>query len=367
MAQKIQQLTPAIAIHPGEMLKDELDARTMKQKEFAALTGIQITQLNEIIKGKRGINADTALIIGKALQMNPAIWLNMQSNYELDIAKINEKNAARLQALDQWEMIKPLVPFQYYKKMGVLIGNPIEDIPKVKRIYNFATLDQLAGVYSQQHYARFRKSDKLTIDKINLIGWVKLVNYKALELKVAKFNTNMQVKLVEELKEVFKKNKNTIEKTTNVLAAYGIKLILQPHPEKCAVDGISFWSNNNPAIGISLRHNRIDNFAFTVMHELGHIFLHLVNNSAVEFIDLDIHSSDYKASLEEVEADDFARNLLIDKYQWLEFIENHPHFSEAAILKFANKEKIHPAIVFGRYCFEKKKFAFKSSIDRSLK
>jgi hypothetical protein len=45
-----------------------------------------------------------------------------------------------------------------------------------------------------------------------LIGWVKLVNYKALELKVAKFNTNMQVKLVEELKEVFKKNKNTIEK-----------------------------------------------------------------------------------------------------------------------------------------------------------
>jgi HTH-type transcriptional regulator/antitoxin HigA len=116
---------------------------------------------------------------------------------------------------------------------------------------------------------------------------------------------------------------------------------LQPHPEKCAVDGISFWSNNNPAIGISLRHNRIDNFAFTVMHELGHIFLHLANNSAVEFIDLDIHSSDYKASLEEVEADDFARNLLIDKYQWLEFIENHPHFSEAAILKFANKEKIH--------------------------
>jgi len=366
MNKNIKQLVPVTAIHPGEILKDELDAREIKQKDFAALTGIHMTQLNEIIKGKRGINADTSLVVGKALNMNPSIWLNLQSNYELDVAKINEKNAARLEALDQWEMIKPYVPWQYFKKVGALMGNPLVDIPTLKNIYNVNNFDQLAEVYSQTNFHHFRKSDKLSIDKINIIGWVKLVNHKASSLKVAEFNKQLQTELVEELKSIFSKNKKTIEKTTDVLATYGIKLIVQTHPEKCAVDGISFWSNSNPAVGISLRHKRIDNFAFTVMHELSHIFLHLVNNSSGEFIDFDIHSADYKTSIEEVEADDFARNLLIGKNQWHEFMKDHPHFSEADILEFADKEKIHPAIVFGRYCFEKNKFAFKNSIDRSL-
>ena len=90
----IQQLQPSIATHPGEILKDELDFRNITQKEFALLTGIPQTQLNEIIKGKRGINPDIALVISKALEMDAILWLNLQSNYELDLAKMNEKIAS---------------------------------------------------------------------------------------------------------------------------------------------------------------------------------------------------------------------------------------------------------------------------------
>ena len=94
MATNIKITTPAIAIHPGEMLKDELQERGIAQKEFANLTGIQQTQLNEIIKGKRNLNEDIALLIGKALKMDAVLWFNMQRNYELDLAKINKKNEA---------------------------------------------------------------------------------------------------------------------------------------------------------------------------------------------------------------------------------------------------------------------------------
>jgi HTH-type transcriptional regulator/antitoxin HigA len=48
MAIKIEKLTPANVVHPGEILKDELEERQIKQKEFAELTGIQPSQLNEI-------------------------------------------------------------------------------------------------------------------------------------------------------------------------------------------------------------------------------------------------------------------------------------------------------------------------------
>lgn len=368
MPTNIKQLTPAIAIHPGEMLKDELDARSITQKEFAQLTGIPQTQLNEIIKGKRGIYADTALVIGKALNMDAILWLNLQSNYELDLAKINEKTATRLAAIDQWAMVKPYIPYKFYKKQGVIAGNPIADVPVVKSIYGVQNFEQLASVYSQTNYARFRKSEKLSIDKINLVGWVKLVNYQAAQITVATFDANKKEVLINELNAIFRKNKKTVDKTIDCLANYGIKLIVQPHPEKCAVDGISFWSHGNPAIGISLRHKRIDNFAFTIMHELGHVFLHLVNNNTAEFIDLDKehNTAEYRNSKEEKEANEFSRNSLIDESSWTTFLNNNPQFVEEAVIQFAAKNKLHPAIVQGRYCFEMDFFAVRSGIDKGL-
>ncbi len=357
-----------MAIHPGEVLKDELQARNITQKEFALLTGIQQTQLNEIIKGKRGINADIALLIGKALEMDARLWLNLQNDYELDVARINEKNKERLTAISQWEMVKPYIPEKFFKKQGKITGNPVQDIPVVKEIYGVQNFEQLAGVYSQPKYARFRKSGKLTIDKVNLIGWAQLVNYEASKINVKEFDARNQIQLTGELKAIFRKNVETVESARSVLTAYGIKFIILSHPEKCAVDGVSLWSNGNPAIGISLRHKRIDYFAFTIMHELGHIFLHLVNNNTAEFIDLerDADNASYKKSKEEKEADQFSKNNLINNEEWAEYIADHPHFYEEDIMTFARKMEIHPAIVLGRYCFETGNFRIRTSIDKAL-
>ncbi len=368
MSTAISKLTPAMAIHPGEMLKDELDARAISQKDFAQLTGIPQTQLNEIIKGKRGMYADTAILIGKALKMDAVLWTNMQMNYELDAAKINEKNRTRLEAINIWQMIEDYIPVTYFKKQGIITGNPVNDIPAVKEIYNITNAEQLAIIYSQTNYACFRKSDKLSIDRVNLIGWVKLVMYNAAQIKVPKFDIRNRKALLEDLNSIFRKNKNVIQKTKESLAGYGIKLLIQAHPEKCAVDGISFWSNGNPAIGLTVRHKRIDNFAFTIMHELGHIFLHLVNNNKAEFIDLDTDygTGDYKNSSEEKEANEFSRNALIDKPAWDLFMDENPFFEEAAILSFANKQKIHPAIAQGRFFFETDRFNIRSSINKGL-
>lgn len=145
-------------------------------------------------------------------------------------------------------------------------------------------------------------------------------------------------------------------------------MIIQTHPEKCAVDGISFWSNGNSAIGMTVRYKRIDNFAFTILHELGHVFLHLVNNNTAEFIDLDKeqNTNEYKNSKEEVEANEFGCNALIDKTSWQLFIDENPFFEEAAVISFANKQKVHPAIMQGRFLFETNCFNVRSSINKTL-
>ena len=53
------------------------------------------SQLNEIIKGKRGINAELAIIIGTALNMDPILWAKSQMFYELDLARIKLKEASK--------------------------------------------------------------------------------------------------------------------------------------------------------------------------------------------------------------------------------------------------------------------------------
>ena len=87
-----KHFVPFEATPVGEHIKDELDARGIKQKDFAKQIGIQASQLSEIIKGKRGINTELATLIGKALGINPLFWLNLQSKYEFNLEMIKRKN-----------------------------------------------------------------------------------------------------------------------------------------------------------------------------------------------------------------------------------------------------------------------------------
>ena len=62
-----KNLVPAFATHPGLMLADEIEANEYSQIDFAKLINLSRSQLNEIIKGKRNLNADLALLLEKAL------------------------------------------------------------------------------------------------------------------------------------------------------------------------------------------------------------------------------------------------------------------------------------------------------------
>jgi HTH-type transcriptional regulator/antitoxin HigA len=94
----IKELVPSRAVHPGELLRDVLKAKGFTQKRFAEMTGIQPTQLNEVIKEKRGMNAEMAIKIGDALKMDAIIWAKFQMTYELDLARIKQKKEKQEQS-----------------------------------------------------------------------------------------------------------------------------------------------------------------------------------------------------------------------------------------------------------------------------
>lgn len=91
------ELVCAVAIHPGEMLKDELQARGMSQRKFAGIIGMPYTAFNEIINGKRPITTDTALKIEAATGISATIWLGLQTDYNMQTARRDNKLSAILE------------------------------------------------------------------------------------------------------------------------------------------------------------------------------------------------------------------------------------------------------------------------------
>lgn len=103
---------------------------------------------------------------------------------------------------------------------------------------------------------------------------------------VGEFNPHNKETIVSELNSLFCLNVNVINGTKSILNKYGIKFLVIEKFKQSPIDGYSFWSNDNPAVIVTLRKSALDNFAFTVFHELGHVFEHLLPNHEEAFLDM---------------------------------------------------------------------------------
>ena len=81
---RTQKLAP---VHPGEVLLEEfLRPMNLSQNRLALAIGVPPRRINEIVLGKRGITADTALRLARYFNMSPQFWMGLQMDYELDVA-----------------------------------------------------------------------------------------------------------------------------------------------------------------------------------------------------------------------------------------------------------------------------------------
>jgi HTH-type transcriptional regulator/antitoxin HigA len=139
----------------------------------------------------------------------------------------------------------------------------------------------------------------------------------------------------------------------------GIHLVIEKHLPKTHLDGAALWaSTDRPVIALTLRYDRLDNFWFTLCHELAHVSLHLKDSSKEAFVDdLEAHV----VSAAESEADAFAADVLIPKTEWEKSgLQNK--WSSYAVITFANKLRIHPAIVAGRIRKERNNYRILSQL-----
>lgn len=358
-------LTPVQATHPGVLIKDELDATpNLGQKTLAKELDVQPSFLNEIIKGKRSVSADMAILLEKVFGISADYWMRFQSQYDIDKARVKKKNIKKLQNIERWSIIKTYVPVQYFKKHKYLTDNIESDIKEINNIYQVETIDDLISAFTKSKCVYYRKSEKLKIDYKNMFAWSSLAQYEAKNQQTNTFNFDNLGQLCSKLNGIFYENSGTIDKVKAVLNQYGIKMLFINKLEKTPIDGFSFWSDENPAIAVTLRYHRIDNFAFTIMHEIGHIDLHLRNNKERKFMDLTTKKDLNQC---EKEADNYAQEKLIPKDIWLDIVNNCQPRNGEKIKALGEKYKINPAIILGRVSYEKDFYAYKTTIDKKMR
>ena len=129
------------------------------------------------------------------------------------------------------------------------------------------------------------------------------------------------------------------------LSRHGIVFVIEPHLPKTYLDGAAMTdAEGRPVVALTLRHDRIDNFWFTLLHELAHVALHLDGGAKAYFDDLD-----GSAAVDDVEseADSLAEEALIPEKAWRAAAARKSHL-KADVLALARELDIHPAIIAGR-------------------
>lgn len=82
-------------VHPGEILQDELREIELSANAFAKALGVPTNRITMILKGQRGISADTSLRLSRYFGTSPQFWMNLQQSYDLKI--VQEKNGLEIE------------------------------------------------------------------------------------------------------------------------------------------------------------------------------------------------------------------------------------------------------------------------------
>jgi HTH-type transcriptional regulator / antitoxin HigA len=332
---------PDIAIPPGETLLEVIESKLLSQKELADRTGLTQKTINLIIKGNAPLTPDTALKLENVLNIPANFWNNLEKNYQETLLRLKlEKDSESEEWILNEIHYSELVKLRWIPRAGSLP----EKINNLRNYFGVASLENLKTVHS----ALFRKSCTQNASHYALVGWIEKGKKEALNIETKNYNKNFLKSNIDKFRELtlIDDPEEFHPKLSRLCADCGIAFVVLQHLSKTYANGATQWINSDKALLLlSIRYKFIDIFWFSFFHELGHILLH---GKKEVFIECNDDKNEY-----EEEADRFASEVLIDNKEYKVFL-NNDDFNKESILKFADKIKIHPAIIIGRLAHDKK-------------
>ncbi len=331
-----------MAIPPGELLAEELEARGMTQKELADRTGRPGQKISEIIHGKKSITYDTALELEKVLGIPAHFWVNLEASYQLTKARLREKS--QLEEQEHWLEFFPVrqlwarrcIPRSLDKRETVAA------LLKFFGVASFSTLWQRQGALLQE----YRITPKSRVSEGALWVWLRVGDLEAREIETAAYNEHRFLNVLSEIRSLTAERPAVIfPRMRELCASAGVAFVVIKEFPKSGANGVACWLSTDKAmIQLSTKRRWTDIFWFSFYHEAKHVLDREKNRTFVN------GSNDDPAA--DAGADRFAADLLIPPDEWAAFVASGP-WSPVRVREFAQLVGIHPGIVVGRLQHER--------------
>lgn len=336
------QYVPDTVSPPGETLEEVLGMHGMSQAELAERTGRPKKTINEIIRGKAAITADTAIQFEKVLGVPASFWLVREQNYREALAR--EKEFETLESQTEWLR---KIPYKAMAKLGWIAEQKEKrlQLDEVLRFFGVASPTSWEDIWRTAAPA-FRQSISFKSEPGAVSAWLRKGELEASRIQYDRYNEQgfrMALSRVRSLTRDL--NREIVPTLQSICSASGVAVVFVPEIPGTRLWGATRWLNPARAlIQLSLRYKTDDHLWFTFFHEAGHILLHGKRDIFVEE-----DQSDRDA--EEREADSFARDCLIPPSHYRAFCRRGS-FSCAAVSRFAHEIGLAPGIVVGRLQYD---------------
>jgi HTH-type transcriptional regulator/antitoxin HigA len=313
---------------PLEAIRFRMEQQNLKQRDLVPYIGSP-SKVSEVLSGKRPLTLSMMRALHSHLGIPAAVLLHGgRALEEIDDDTIPWKRfPLKEMAVRGW--ISSSIQREPERLLGSFfsqIGSPME----------------IAALLKRTETTRSARS----LDPFALAAWkARIVNRAAGELpKVAYKPNSVNLKFMREVAQL-SWSESGPRLAQEFLRTHGIPLIIEPHLSQTHLDGAAIMQGlDRPIIGMTIRHDRIDNFWHCLLHELAHISLHYGQGFTHFFDNLDLKES---KDPREQEADRLAGEALIPKEEWNKSpAKSYP--SPNAAQHLARKLRIHPAIVAGR-------------------
>lgn len=334
----IKEYNNLIAFHPGNYIDEIIDDLNITQKEFAEKLDITEKRLSQLINGKSKVSTDIAYKLSAATGMSIGTWQNLQSQYDKKIIEIE-----KIKELEINKKIMNKIDYKYFMDLNLVEEKsrvPIkEKIDNLLRIFSISSLTYLTKSPESVSYRnKSQNFDKKTIINSNIM--LEIASNHANLIDAPKYDEIKLRDIIKNIKKLTMENPNYYyNKLKEDLFDSGIILVALPHLRNAGINGaVKKLKSGSILLMINDRGKDADIFWFSLLHEVSHILnneyeVNLVGNSLI--------------SENEQRADEFARNVLIDKEAYKLFI-NKNLFDRRSVLDFAKDQEIHPGIVVGR-------------------
>ncbi|MBP7460875.1 MAG: HigA family addiction module antidote protein [Candidatus Delongbacteria bacterium] len=341
------KLKPFITIGPGQIIKRNLKALNWTQNDLAEIISMRPETISQLIQNKQGITPDTAIRLGKAFNSSPEFWLNLAQAYQLRMKEETEINRGIAVKAE----IRKYMPLQEMKKKGWITFEG--DVPsQVKAYCQFWNLphhpDNIqidVSMYegSQLSFCARQKNDDGHFTRYYTLAWLQKVRQSAALLPSIRYSRPKLEKLYQRIPE-YTRDPLGVKSFLADLCRTGVKFLVVSHLSKTYLDGACFMDGPNPVIAYTARYDRLDNFWFTIAHEMAHVLLHLKDGNDC-FIDNLENPAD--EDQRESEANEKACGVL-GVEQLIANAKDYQHyFSEERLLETADKSGLDPSIALG--------------------